>query len=231
MKNVILDLRANEKTVYTLENMGFNVVPTVKIDNLYDDVATHADMQIAYMGGDVYVSSPEVYDYYRKKLIGSKVICGNSEIGGKYPYDICYNTAVLGNMGICYEKYTDKILLSHLKKVINVRQGYSKCSTCIVSKNAIITADTGIYKAAESNGIEVLYINNDGIHLRSGRIGFIGGVSGLIDKGTLAFNGDINRHSDSNIIKDFCKNKNVEIVCLKDGELEDIGTITVNYDI
>lgn len=112
-----------------------------------------------------------------------------------------------------------------------MRQGYSKCSTCVVSQNAIITADTGIYKAAESNGIEVLCINNDGIHLRSGRIGFIGGVSGLIDKGTLAFNGDINRHSDSNIIKDFCKNKNVEIVCLKDGELEDIGTITVNYDI
>ena len=43
-------------------------------------------------------------------------------------------------------------------EIINVKQGYAKCSICVVSDNAIITADKGIAKAAIQNRIDVLEI-------------------------------------------------------------------------
>lgn len=51
---------------------------------------------------------------------------------------------------------------------------------------------------------------------------------GLIDNNTLAVNGDINSHPDSEQIKVFCHKYNVDIIPLKDGKLVDIGTIIVN---
>lgn len=58
--------------------------------------------------------------------------------------------------------------------------------------------------------------------------GFIGGATGLIDNNTLAVNGDINSHPDSEQIKLFCHKYNVDIISLKDDKLVDIGTIIVN---
>lgn len=227
---VIIDARADNKTVYSLENMGFKTIPTIYLEQLYDDIATHADIQIAYIGRNYYISAPEVFEYYKSKLIGSNVICGEKNVGGHYPFDICYNAACLGTTVICSKKYTDKILLSNMETVLDVRQGYSKCSICIVNNQAIITDDTGIAKKAAEIGIDVLFIRKGSIKLLSGRTGFIGGVSGLLKKDLLAFNGDINLHEDSSEIKAFCRNHGVEIVCLKSGTLEDIGTIIANYD-
>lgn len=42
-KIAVIDCRADDKTVYTLEKLNIKVIPTLKIDNLYDSVATHAD--------------------------------------------------------------------------------------------------------------------------------------------------------------------------------------------
>ena len=66
------------------------------------------------------------------------------------------------------------------------------------------------------------------IELRKLDYGFIGGATGLIDNSTLAVNGDINSHPDSEQIKVFCHKYNVDIIPLKDGKLVDIGTIIVN---
>ena len=39
-KIAVIDCRADDKTVYTLEKLNIKVIPTLKIDNLYDLVAT-----------------------------------------------------------------------------------------------------------------------------------------------------------------------------------------------
>ena len=58
---------------------------------------------------------------------------------------------------------------------ISSRQGYSRCSVCVVSDNAIITADEGICRSAEAHGVDVLKIRPGYIDPPGFDYGFIGG--------------------------------------------------------
>lgn len=236
MKIAIVDKRADEKTVYKLENAGLYVIPTIKIDSLYEAVASHADIQIHYLGKNRFICAPEAFEYYKSRLPKDfTLIKGSISIGSAYPYDIPYNAAALTDFVICNSRYTAIEILSEYKRmgrnILNVRQGYSKCSTAVVTGNAIITADTGIYKTAVSNKIDALKITEGYIKLIGMEYGFIGGATGLIDKHTLAVNGDINTHIDAESIKAFCARHGVELFPLNNGTLEDIGSIITNFDV
>ncbi len=236
MKIAIIDCRADVRTVYSMENIGFTVIPTMKLDFLYDAVSSHADIQIHFLGANRFVCAPETFEHYKKRFPrGFELIKGRSKLGPEYPDDIAYNAAVLGGSVICARKYTDNTILSEYiragKKIINVRQGYAKCSVCAAGRNSVITSDGGIALAAEQSGIDALRISAGNIRLRGMDYGFIGGASGLASEDTVAVNGDINTHPDADKIKAFCKKHGVEILCLKDGVLEDIGTVITNINI
>lgn len=231
----IVDCRADDKTVYSLENYGLKVIPTIKIDGLYDAIATHTDIQIHYIGENKFVCAPECFDYYKSQLNDDfTLIKGSLEIKSQYPYDIGYNVTSLDKFVICNSRFTAIEILSEYKsmskEILNVKQGYSKCSVCVVNSNSVITADSGIAKTSFEHEIDVLKIKQGHIELRSLEYGFIGGATGLIDKNVLAVNGDIKTHPDAEEIISFCKNRNVELYPLKDGLLTDIGTIIVNLD-
>lgn len=233
MNVAIVDKRADEKTIYSLEKAGLYVIPTTVITGLYDAVATHADMQIHYLGSNKFICAPETFLHYKKLLPDEfTLLTGSVQVGSEYPHDIAYNAAVLNDFVICNAAYTAIEILSEYKcmnkNILNVRQGYSKCSTAIVTGNAVITADTGIYKTSVDNGIDALKITSGNIKLRGMEYGFIGGATGLIAENVLGVNGNIYTHIDSDNIKAFCNKHNVELVPLKDGILEDIGTIITN---
>lgn len=233
MNVAIVDKRADEKTIYSLEKAGLYVIPTTVIKGLYDAVATHADMQIHYLGSNKFICAPETFLHYKKLLPDEfTLLTGSVQVGSEYPHDISYNAAVLNDFVICNAAYTAIEILSEYKcmnkNILNVRQGYSKCSTAIVTGNAVITADTGIYKTSVDNGIDALKITSGNIKLRGMEYGFIGGATGLIAENVLGVNGNIYTHIDSDNIKAFCNKHNVELVPLKDGILEDIGTIITN---
>ncbi|MCC8161247.1 MAG: hypothetical protein LIO53_08110 [Oscillospiraceae bacterium] len=233
-KIAVLDCRAADEMVYALENLGIRVIPTVKLDCLYDAVASHADIQIHYLGNNKFVCAPQTFEHYKKYLPEEfTLIKGEKPLGYEYPYDICYNTAALRDFVICKAEYTSKEILSEYKvtkTIINVNQGYSKCNICIVTGDSIITSDNGIAKAATEHGIDVLKIEKGHIELRNFDYGFIGGASGLINSNALAVNGDIYSHPDGKSIKLFCEKHGVEVLSLKSGILEDIGSIISNYD-
>ena len=236
MDIAIVDCRADDRTIYNLESVGLQVIPTIKIDSLYDAIATHADIQIHYLGNNRFVCAPEAFEHYKKLLPDEfELIIGSKTLSGKYPDDIAYNAAALKKYVICNSAYTAIEILSEYKsmskEILNVRQGYSKCNICVVNGNAIITSDRGIAKEVSAHGIDVLEIEPGHIKLRNLNYGFIGGATGLIRENILAVNGDINTHPDSNRIKQFCKKNGVELFSLKDGILEDIGTIISNFNI
>ncbi len=234
-KIIIVDCRANDETIKELEKTGNAVIPTVKLDCLYDAVASHADMQIHYLGDNRFVCAPEAYDHYKKLLPhGFTLIKGSAKLNSKYPDDIAYNAAALKDCVICKSRCTAiEILETYGSKgadILNAAQGYAKCSTCIVSGHAIITSDKSIARAAEKHSIDVLKIREGYIKLQGMNYGFIGGASGLIDRNVLAFNGELSTHPDGDNIRSFCKNHGVEIVELKKGILTDIGSIITNTD-
>ena len=232
MKNAIIDYRASTKTVDALKKLNFNVVKTPQLTTLYTTICGHGDIMVFNTKKGKIIAEPTVFDYFSKNLINIEVVEGKSILNEKYPYDIAYNAALVGNHLICNEAYTDKVILDFANKngikIVNTKQGYAKCSICVVSDDAIITSDKNIQIAAEKNKIDVLMVDDKSIKLKGFEHGFIGGATGLLEKNILGVNGNINYHTDCNRIIDFCKSHKTEIVSLNNDEIEDIGSIIID---
>lgn len=225
VKYVITDYRISKNSLITLEKLGIKTVLSCAVTALYDAVAGHPDMMIHHLGGNEFIAAPETYKYFSRVLPDASIKKGAKSLAEKYPGDIAYNAASIGDVLFCRADCTaPEILLAH-KNILSVNQGYAKCSICIVSENAIITSDESIYKIAAANSIDALKIREGYIHLNGLPYGFIGGSTGLISKNMLAVNGNIKTHSDCDLIHSFCKQHGVDIISLNSGEIEDIGSI------
>ncbi len=220
---VIADYRMDEKCKAGLLELGFDVIPTIPLKSVYDEINGHADIQIHVVNNKA-ICAPEAFEYYKEQLHSMEVVCGSVALGSVYPSDIAYNVCGMGDKAICNRKYTAPEILDEYKKALHTRQGYAKCSICVVNENAAITADEGIYRILTINGIDALKIRPGYITL--GRMtGFIGGASGLLKPGLLAFSGDIRTHPDHADIEAFCQNAGADIVSLSTGALQDVGSI------
>ncbi len=228
---VIVDKNAPIQLLEYLKENNIEYILSTNVKNTIDAVSTHPDMQICNISKREFVCEPTTYEYYKKHLeiYGANVSCGHFVSGVNYPADVAYNVVVANNTLIHNVKYTDTTVLSAAKlngySICNVKQGYTKCATCIINKDAAITADVGIYNTLTSNGFDCLLIKNAGINLGNRNDGFIGGCCGLISSDKLLFCGDINMHSDAEKICSFVKNHGVEPISAFKGSLTDIGSI------
>ena len=146
----------------------------------------------------------------------------------EYPNDVQLNACIVGNNVILNEKYVSREILNHLEagkwNIIDVNQGYAKCSTLVIDDNSIITSDTGIYKAAQANGIDSLVICPGYISLEGYDYGFIGG-SGFVYDDTVYFTGILNNHPNMVDITQFVTNKGLTIKTLTNRQIFDIGGV------
>lgn len=227
IKSVLIDYRA-EKTKATLEAFGIKVYVTPNVNIAYDAVSGHPDMSFHHLDENTAVVAPETFAYYCGIFGKEHIIKGSKAVGNAYPDDVAYNSARLGMVAFHNAKLTDSVICENYKRMsvrtINIKQGYSKCSICIVSKNEIITEDRAIALAAEQNDIDCLLLKTKSVSLKGFPHGFIGGATGLISENELFFNGDITKHEEYGRIFEFCKKHNVDVVSA-DYELEDIGSI------
>lgn len=227
----IVDKRITIDMENKLKEIGVNLIKTPICKETYNAIMHHPDITACKLNDNNIVVAPNVYDFYKSKLskYGFNVIKGGSYIGSNYPNNIQYNIAIVGNFAIHNFNYTDKNILEYLDnnnfKKINVKQGYCKCSICIVDENSIITSDEGIYKAVKEYGIDCLLIEKGHIDLFDLDYGFIGGCSSLISKDILVFFGDIKKHPDYEKILNFVSNKNKKILSLSEEKLLDLGSL------
>ena len=225
---VLIDYRTCEESIEELNRLGVTVYKSTPVKSLYDEVKGHPDMQIHFINNKA-ICAPEVYDYYKSLYLdGIELICGSKHLKPTYPDDVAYNVCSLGEYVILRPLSVAKEIFAeyhYLKKnILNSRQGYAKCSICVVNDNSAITADAGVYKLLKENKLNVLKINEGYIELNKMK-GFIGGASGLINDNTLVFNGELKTHPDCDNIISFCKNVGVDTVSLNKGNLVDIGSI------
>lgn len=215
----------------SLDEMGIKIIPTIPSKNLQPNLANHPDMVLNPLGDGSVVVAPSVWEYYNRELgkCGIKVIKGNVEPSAKYPDDIPYNVAYLGNTIIHKLSHTDRVILESaegLKKLkLNTKQGYSKCSLAIVNNESAITSDKGMANLLQSNGFDILFVEQGYIELPGMQYGFIGGATGLLSPNEMAITGSIDRHPDKARIEEFIAQKGIRLVYLSDKPAVDIGTI------
>lgn len=229
IKKVIVDYRIDVLEKVSLENLGYEVLACPPNNNLYEAVCGHPDMLLHFLDGDSVVVHCSMEEGFIKslKLLGFNVFLSGMSLEKCYPGNVGLNAVSLNDFFIHNLKYTDSVILDNTKckKLINVKQGYSKCSTAIINNYAVMTSDRGICKALRCEGIDVLLLPPGDIILPGLDYGFIGGCCGLLEKDVLAFYGDLDFYAYRKEILDFLKKHRVKPVFLRRGKLVDRGTI------
>lgn len=219
----------NKELVNRVEELGVKVLPSENLSKLLIFEQYHTDLQFLHYNKDtVFVLKVCTSLKENLKKYFPNVIEISKNIDKDYPNNVMLNCVVLNDKLICNTKtIADEVLQMAIRdnlKIINVNQGYTKCSTCIVNENAIITSDKSIYKSCR-NEMDVLLIRQGYIELQGTDYGFIGGSSFKYNRNTLVFTGNIELHPDYESIKSFAQNYSVELLSLTENTMIDIGSI------
>lgn len=202
----------------------------VKPNTLFkNSLCSHADLQFVHLGNnEIMLEQSQTKLKERLQKLGFIVHTFIIE-KGEYPFDCAVNASFVGKNVICKYDILDNKLKEYIKEnrynIINVNQGYSKCSVCIVDENSVITEDESINNACIENGIDVLFIRKGFVGLPGFDYGFIGGAAFKSDSKTLCFIGKVENHPDFYRITDFLSNKGITYKSLGDIELTDVGSV------
>lgn len=217
----------DKRIIEFLESFEIKLLFTQRNKSIDPAISTHADINAFHCGNKTLIldkSQPELF----KSLsdLGFEPKYTEAPVSGEYPNDCKLNCACIGNRIFGKLSALDKTVLDLEEfEKINVNQGYSKCSTCIVGESAVITDDVSIQKACQKENIDVLLIEKGDVLLSGHEYGFIGGASTLISKNHIAFFGDIEKHKNFKQIEAFLKFHGCGYSYIKNYPLTDIGGI------
>ena len=218
--------KTDEELLSFIRSFGIEVIPVYENRFVEPSISFHADINAFYFGrGEILLDKSQISLFNALKERGMKVEFTASAVSGAYPNDCKLNFALLSDKLIGRIDVADKRIKELPCRTLNVRQGYAKCSTCIVNENAVITDDLSIEKTCIKNGIDVLLIEKGDIYLPAHEYGFIGGASALISKDHMIFFGDITGHRSFDKIDLFMKKHGCRYSYLKNHVLTDIGGI------
>ncbi|MCX7773439.1 MAG: hypothetical protein N2376_10050 [Clostridia bacterium] len=213
-----------------LLNRNIEIIEINTHQKLPSPLSKHADMQLVNVSEGVLVYAPGVGKgvLHTLKSLGFTLIEGQKHVGPSYPDDVAYNCAIVGRRAFLKAKAADPVLLDSLKSmrldILDVSQGYAKCSLCIVSQEAVITADKGIHQKARETGLDSLLIPpQKSIGLPGYDYGFIGGTTGLLSADELGFFGNFKTLESADVISCFLKKHGVKPVSLSLENLVDLG--------
>lgn len=213
--------------VYDFFKNNFHVIKSDCLSDFISYERYHADMQVLNLKGNLFVNSncrqiSETLD--KMNLTYTK--CDG--IGCRYPDNVALNAVLAGNNLLCKEKAlhpkVKEFCIRNNIKILNVNQGYTKCSTLVLNENTIITDDESIARVSLINNINVLKIRKGNIYLDDKTVGFIGGASAVIND-TVYFFGDITSHCDFDRISEFLLLNKMGYKCVFPDRLVDIGGI------
>lgn len=231
----ISDIRINKSLTDALLAKGFDILTLPPSAFLSSPVASHPDMLI-FMGygrlvcHECYYGENKTAIDHIRDMSDLNLSLSSEHVAPKYPHDVLFNCVTLrnGEILLCNKKTVSTMIFdlatAHGAKILHTNQGYTKCSVCKVSENAIITSDVSIHNICIKHGIHSLLISPDGIELKDMSCGFIGGASGSDGKNTY-FCGNIMTHPDGQKISDFCAEHDRPAVSLADTPLYDLGTV------
>ena len=233
MKIAIVDSRIPRDAEGALSHHADRIIALPPFSALQEPVSAHPDMLMFPTDSEIitnkrYAEENAALFCELAELSGRKLVLDETELAPAYPADVCFNCfAAGGRLFGLSAALSEKIICwasNRAMAMTNVRQGYAKCSACVVSHNAVITEDASIERAMKENGVDVLRVAPGYVTLDGYNCGFMGGASGADDV-NVYFCGDITRHPDFEKINDFCRQHGKKCVSLGSGRLYDVGTI------
>jgi len=228
---VIYGAKYRNKLESSLRNFHISSITLPDYPFVPPAISGHVDLFCCHVADRTYVVSKSIYEPLRKLTEKEKVqiLRGNDVKSPKYPDEIAYNTAIVGNCAFCSIKHTEQAILNHLidakLKVIDCKQGYAKCSVAVADDHSIITADEDIHRKATAQGIDSLLIEPGHIKLEGYKYGFIGGCMVKLAPDIAAFTGSLEQHPSCSKIKAFLSDRGIQIVYLTQETLFDVGSI------
>ncbi|MBE7065646.1 MAG: hypothetical protein E7384_07555 [Ruminococcaceae bacterium] len=193
--------------------------------------SAHPDMHICRISESFCVVSPYAAEFVETFFLenGIGFTVGNTFLSPEYPENIAYNVSVGDKIFFHNTKHTDKTILEMLinsgKRPVNVKQGYSGCSS-IFADVKVITSDYGIFKTCKKENITaVLFKEPKQILLSGFANGFMGGSCGYSKETGLLIN-----CSEEYLPSDFrCEldRQNIKYTCVGSGRITDIGGILI----
>ena len=213
-----------------LAGEGIEVLTVPPLSVLPAPVASHADLQLMPLGGNRVLAAEEAAEPSKQlRQKGYEVVINDLPLGDRYPQDISLNFLVVEKMVFGHQKamsHTLKnIILENRWHFLYSRQGYARCSVCLVSSNSAITSDPTLYGLLTAAGLDVLKLPPGDILLPGYDTGFIGGCCGLIHPRRMAFTGSLEYYHCGMAVVRFLERYQIEPVFLRKGKLLDVGGI------
>lgn len=209
-----------------------NVMPVPRLPGLHYPVCGHPDMLFVNPCEGVIIYAPGISAEFVELLenFGYMMISGGKTPFGDYPRDIPYNVAIVGRHAFLNKRYSDPCLMEWLERagigMSHVNQGYAKCSTLILNREAVITSDSGINNAAREQNIDSLLVPpQKRIVIEGFDYGFLGGAAGLISPSELAVSGDFSMLDDAGEIGKFLAKYGIKPISLGSGNVLDLGSL------
>lgn len=217
MSKIYISARTNRAVIEYLADLGHTVCMLPKLGSLEPAIADHADLTFCSLGPGLPVFHGKI-----------------SAVRSPYPSDVPYNACCTGRFFIHNLKHTAPELLKAAETagltLVDVPQGYARCSCLPVTEDSVITADQGMIRACQAAGIEVLKVTPGHVQLPGYKYGFIGGCGGRIGD-TVVFHGSLAGHPDGEAIRRFIEDKGLCCTDFAEFPLTDIGSVIEECDL
>lgn len=229
MKIIFVDSRIENDEENNLTKLGYKILKCPISSDLYSAVSGHPDMLMFIVNPKKIIIHKNMQKEFtnRLKRLDIDVIYSQNELKDLYPNDIILNGVGISNYFVHKLNNTDTLLLNNLKDkiLVNVTQGYTKCSVAIVNQSAIMTSDKKIAETFRNLNMDVLYLPPGDIMLPGLDYGFIGGCCSLLEKNLMVFYGDLRNYKYGFEVLSFLKKHFVEPYYLSGRKLIDRGSI------
>lgn len=229
VNKVIIGNGYDDEIYRNLNKLDIEPIFTNTCTNVRPGIQNHADIVVCPLNDKFLLSEQQEVLSERLRENGYNTEFISEELGYDYPYDVYLNCVVIGKHIIYNPQTVSSKITEYVKNngliEIKVKQGYTKCSITPLTIDSFITDDISIGSRAVEFGFDVLVINKGEIKLRDFNYGFIGGATGKIAEDKLLIVGNAEELSDYNKIKKFLFKKDIELIQLTNGDLEDIGSI------
>lgn len=226
-----VDYRTTKTEISSLKKFNFDVIKIPRDNNLYKAIDGHTDIQLNILDTNTIIINKNINLTFKELLKTKNInfIESYTTLSEKYPNNIPLNAYITDNYLIHNLKFTDKKILDYCKnkKIINVKQGYTKCSILPLREKAIITNDNGIYNTLKSEYFDILLLPYGDIELSGLNYGFIGGVGGMISNDCMAFFGSLDNYAYGDEVKKFLYKYDIKPIYLNNTKLIDRGSLLV----